>query len=171
MRHRPGIGVSLFLTIAGCNQPAVQTANNTSTTSPAPTTSSPPTSAPGPVPGPSGATNGQSETLYRRYASCSATMTAMANFYRSLASQQGGAERADSEQRAAARDTGASAFRDMAIQLAASIGHSPAQVDAALAETEGQIRQASNQMPFEQFAQTLARETDQCVQLGRSAGG
>lgn len=163
MSIRAFAATSVFVLAAACNQsPAgnnMTAPGNVSTTN---------TAAPAPAPQPQ--TGGAApEGRFQQYAACASTMTAVARLYSSIAAQQSGAEREAMTARAAARETAATAFHDMAVQVGASIGRTSADVDRIRADTDAQIEQARQRMPFEEFAATAAREGDQCTRLGQQA--
>jgi len=167
MTYRVLATASVFA-LAACNQSATNTMNvaaNVSTTNSA---APAPGVLPAPTPAPQ-AGGAAPEGRFQQYAACASTMIAVARLYSSIATQQSGAEREAMMARAAARETAASAFHAMAVQVGATIGRTSADVDRVRAETDAQIEQARRRMPFEEFAATAAREGDQCTRLGQQA--
>lgn len=157
---------SAFVLVAACNQSATNNMTVVANVSTTNTSAPAPVAAPAPQPGAGGPA---AEGRFQQYAACASTMMAVARLYSSIATQQSGAEREAMMARATARETAATAFHDMAVQVGASIGRTAADVDRVRAETDAQIEQARQRMPFEQFAATAAREGDQCTRLGQQA--
>lgn len=160
----------LPLLATACNQqPQINatTANTTTTSTPTTTAGndpSKPSTMPTPQPTMPTSSRGGDARLVQ-LAGCSSTMRTLGRIYAVLADRESGSRRADMMQRAQVRANAAGSFRDMAIQYAASIGRTSADVDRAAAESDAEIQQASQNMPFDQFAERAGHEGDRCAQL------
>ena len=150
MRLRASITLPLLLIVTACGEQAAPE----ETTGAATNTAAPPALA-----GP------DAERRFTQLAECSSTMKALGNLFRSIASQQSDAQAEEMRQTASVRTAAGVTFRDMAVQLAPTVGRTAADVDQVIAAADAEIEQASESMPFEQFAASTARAGDQCVPL------
>ena len=150
MRFRASTMAALLVVATACSEQPTETEMTTGGAN---------TGAPASAAGP------DTERRLTQLAECSSTMKAVGNLYRSIASQETGEQAEQMLQSASARTAAGDRLRAMAVELAPTLGRTAADVDRIIAASDAEIQQASETMPFEQFATQAAREGDQCAPL------
>lgn len=93
---------------------------------------------------------------------CQASFDAVARLYNVLSGQSGGSDREEMAATAKQRAAAAEAYRGIARNVGAHIGHSPEAIDTAIKDAATAVDAEFQKRPFEDFATWVGQEADRC---------